>query len=114
MMNLKQTLATSGLALLGLAISATSFADSRAEIDAGVNASVKAFYADSAKHKELAADAAGVLVFPHITKGGVGVAGEYGEGVLLIKGKTVGYYSISGASLGLTLGAGQRSEVRCL
>jgi len=32
---------------------------------------------------------------------------EYGEGVLRIDGKTVGYYSISSASVGLTFGSCQ-------
>jgi len=52
-----------------------------------------------------------MLVFPRITKGGVGVAGEYGEGVLQVKGKTVGYYNITSASIGLTLGVARRSEI---
>lgn len=41
----------------------------------------------------------------------MGVAGEYGEGALRIDGKTVGYYSVSSASIGLTIGAAKRSEI---
>lgn len=111
MMTLKHIFFTSGLMLIGLGVSAASFAESRAEIDAGVKESLKTFYDNGATHKELMNKAAGVLVFPHITKGGVGVAGEYGEGELRVHGNTVGYYSISGGSVGLTLGAGQHSEV---
>ena len=59
----------------------------------------------------LAKNAAAVLVFPTITKAGIGVGGEHGDGALLENGKTVGYYSISGASIGLTLGASRHSEV---
>src|SRR5580693_6406812 len=58
-----------------------------------------------------AAKAAGVLVFGRVTKGGAGVAGEFGEGVLRINGKTVDYYSVGSASVGLTLGVGKHSEV---
>jgi len=50
-------------------------------------------------------------VFPSITKAGVGVGGEHGDGALLENGKTVGYYSTSGASIGLTLGVSRHSEV---
>lgn len=110
-MTLKHMFVTSGIALLAVGISSVSLADSRAEIDAGVKDSLKTFYANGASHKDLANKAAGMLIFPHITKGGAGIAGEYGEGELRVNGNTVGYYSISGGSVGLTLGAGQHSEV---
>ena len=35
----------------------------------------------------------GVLVFPEVIKAGIGIGGEYGEGALLLDGKTVDYYS---------------------
>jgi len=111
MMKWKQLLAASGLMLLGLVGSAASFADSKAEIDASVSKALKQFYTLSPKNKELAGKAAGMLVFPRITKAGAGIAGEYGEGVLLVKDKTVGYYSIGGGSIGLTLGIADRSEI---
>jgi lipid-binding SYLF domain-containing protein len=69
------------------------------------------FYSLSDKNKYLAQNAAAVLVFPSITKAGVGVGGEHGDGALQENGKTVGYYSISGASIGLTLGVSRHSQV---
>ena len=47
----------------------------------------------------------GYLVFPDVYKGGFFVGAEYGEGVLRVKGKTVGYYSMTSASIGLQFGA---------
>lgn len=111
MMKWKKILTVSGLMLFGLVGNVASFADSRAEIDASVSQAVKQFYTLSPKNKEFAGKAAGMLVFPRITKAGAGIAGEYGEGVLLIKDKTVGYYSIASGSIGLTLGIADRSEV---
>lgn len=111
MMKWKQLLAASGLMLLGLVGSATCFADSKAEIDASASKAMKQFYTLNDKNKELAGKAAGMLVFPRITKAGAGIGGEYGEGVLLVKGKTVGYYSVASGSIGLTLGIADRSEV---
>ncbi len=111
MMKWKQLLAASGLLIIGLVGSTTSFADSKAEIDANVNKAVKQFHALNPKNEELAGKAAGMLVFPRITKAGAGIAGEFGEGVLLIKGKTVGYYDIGSGSVGLTLGIAERSEI---
>jgi len=104
-------MATVGLMLLSLFVSATAFANTRAEIDTGVSTAVNEFYALNVKNQALAEKAAGVLIFPSITKGGVGIAGEYGEGVLQVKGKTVGYYNIGSASIGLTLGIASRSEI---
>ena len=60
---------------------------------------------------DLAGKAAGVLIFPRITKAGAGIGGEYGDGVLQVKGKTVGYYSVTSASIGLTLGVARHSDV---
>jgi lipid-binding SYLF domain-containing protein len=82
-----------------------------AALDQQVSATLQSFYALSDKNKYLADNAAGVLVFPGITKAGAGIGGEHGDGALLVNGKTVGYYSSSGASVGLTLGVSRHSEV---
>ena len=57
--------------------------------------------------KALSGDALAVLVFPKITKAGLIVGGQYGEGVLFKGGKVAGYYSTAGASYGLQAGAQQ-------
>ena len=82
-----------------------------AAIDKQVSATLDAFYKMSDANKSLVDHASAVLVFPKVTKGGIGIAGEHGEGALLESGKTVGYYSTSGASVGLTLGFASHSEV---
>ena len=53
----------------------------------------------------------GYLVFPDVYKGGFIVGGEYGQGVLRVNGKTVGYYSIASASVGLQIGAQKNSYI---
>lgn len=110
-MNLNRLLAATSLTLVGLFVSVASFAESKAVIDVSVDEALKQFYALNPANKDLAGKAAGMLVFPHITKGGVGIGGEYGEGVLQVGGKTISYYSVSSASIGLTLGVSKRSEV---
>ena len=52
-----------------------------------------------------------MLVFPEVLKAGVGVGGEYGEGALLIKGKTIAYYNTASASIGFQLGAQVKSQI---
>jgi lipid-binding SYLF domain-containing protein len=54
---------------------------------------------------ELTKTADPILVFPSITKAGLGIGGQYGEGALLKKGAAVGYYKTTGASFGLQAGA---------
>jgi lipid-binding SYLF domain-containing protein len=82
-----------------------------AALDKNVAATLDQFYALSKNNQYLAQNAAAVLVFPTITKAGIGVGGEHGDGALLENGKTVGYYSMSGASIGLTLGVARHSQV---
>ncbi len=55
--------------------------------------------------RRLAASAHAVLVFPRVTQAGLVVGGQYGEGVLLRKGRVLGFYNIVGASYGLQAGA---------
>src|SRR5271155_1028250 len=107
----RKILAASGLAVAALLMSAVSFGATKAEIDARVHVAMHQFYELNPQHKDLVARAKAVLVFPRITKGGVGVGGEFGEGALRIDGNNVAYYSVSSASVGLTLGLAKHKEV---
>src|ERR1700733_15954733 len=110
-MKSKVLTAITGLTVLALIASAPSFARTKAEIDMSADRAMERFYTLDPQDRDLAAKAAGGLVFGRVTKGGAGVAGEFGEGVLRINGKTVDYYSVSSASVGLTLGLAKHSEV---
>ncbi len=55
--------------------------------------------------------AAGLLVFPSIVKGGFGIGGEYGEGVLQVDGITKGYYNTIGGSWGFQIGLQKKSMI---
>ena len=59
----------------------------------------------NANARVLNAKAVAVLVFPSITKAGLMVGGQYGDGVLLSQGKPIAYYNNSGVSYGLQVGA---------
>ena len=102
---------TASLAGLAVFAGASALAETKADIDSGVQATLEKFYAEHAGDRELVKNAAGVLVFPSVTKGGVGIAGEHGDGALLIDGVIVGHYQVSGASVGATLGVARRSEI---
>lgn len=99
------------LALAGLTSLSSSEGAGRANIDASVDATVSNFYRHVRGSRELVRDAAAVLVFPTVVKAGIGIGGEYGEGALLVRGKTVDYYNTASASIGFQLGAETRSVV---
>jgi len=86
------------------AVSSPVWAASAAKIDKKVNEALRTFRNEVSSGDELIAQAKGVLIFPKVYKAGIGIGGEYGEGALRIRGKTVGYYSTASASIGFQLG----------
>jgi lipid-binding SYLF domain-containing protein len=80
------------------------------EIDASVDAVLNRFMQKVKGSKDFLARAKAVLVFADVYQAGIGVGGEYGEGALRIRGKTVGYYSIAAASIGFQFGA-QKKDI---
>ena len=84
--------------------SSMALAKSAKEIDVTVDVTLDEFAQQVKGGKEFLASAKGVLVFPSVLKAGIGIGGEYGEGALLIGGKTVDYYSTAAASIGFQLG----------
>ena len=99
------------LLLLVVIWSDTAAAESAAEIDAKANQAIERLYKESSAAKELGAKASGILIFPDITKAGLIVGGEYGEGVLRVSGAPRGYYSSTSGSIGLQIGVSSRSLV---
>ncbi|WP_415893720.1 YSC84-related protein [Neptuniibacter sp. PT8_73] len=88
-----------------------AYSASNAEINAKTTEALQKFYQHSSAGQTLVQQAKGVLVFPEVYKAGIGIGGEYGEGKLLEKGKTTGYYTIAAASIGFQLGAQIKSEI---
>jgi len=86
---------------------AAAYAAGAAEISRDAQAALQSLYAKVPAAKTIGAKAQAVLVFPKITKAGLGIGGQFGEGALIKGGKTVGYYNTAGASYGLQAGAQQ-------
>jgi lipid-binding SYLF domain-containing protein len=59
----------------------------------------------------LAKKSHGVALFPEITKGGVGIGGAYGRGVVYEQGQHIGYADVTQGTVGLQLGGQTYSEV---
>ena len=88
-----------------------SEAATAAEIDADVYRTLQSFERQIGGARDLAGKAAGILVFPSVVKAGIGLGGEYGEGLLIIRGRPGGYYNIVSGSFGFQLGVQVRSVI---
>ena len=68
------------------------------------NAALQQLYTSEPVAKMISEKALAVLVFPSIVKAGFIVGGQYGEGILLEKGKFVAHYNSVAGSYGLQAG----------
>ena len=83
----------------------------RASINSGVESTLSRLYETAPQSRDLVKRARGVLVFPDVLKGGFIVGAEYGRGALISGGKTQGYYSAGGGSIGFQAGAQSKAVV---
>lgn len=79
--------------------------NTRASVDAQVDAALNRLYNTVPGSRELVARSKGVLVFPAVVGGSFIVGAEYGRGALRVDGRTLDYYSTTAASIGLQAGA---------
>ena len=86
-------------------------ARSAKEIDVSVDVALDRFKNEVPGAKEFLNNAKGVLVIPNVIRIGFGLGGEYGEGALLIGGKTMDYYSVAAGSFGFQIGAQSKNIV---
>ncbi len=87
--------------------SANAIAADRAALERDAHSAYQKLITRVSGAKALSRDAVAVLVFPKITKAGLVVGGQYGDGVLFRGGQAAGYYNTAGASYGLQAGAQQ-------
>lgn len=81
-----------------------ALAASASAIDRDAKAALAQLYQNTPGSKALADKAVAVLIFPTIVKGGFIFAGQFGDGALRRKGKTVAYYRSLAASYGFQAG----------
>ena len=77
----------------------------RAAIDAAADLALQQLYSENAGAQTLVDKAVAVLVFPKITKVGLGVGAQAGQGVLRQGGQSIAYYRTRGLSFGAQAGA---------
>jgi lipid-binding SYLF domain-containing protein len=84
----------------GLALAASA-----SDIDRNAIQALSMLYATTPGAKALADRSKAILIFPSIVKGGFIVGGQFGDGALRKRGRTVGYYRSIAASYGFQAGA---------
>ena len=90
---------------IGNGLSPTAaLAQSASAIDRNAKAALASLYQNTPGAKALADKAVAVLIFPTIVKGGFIFAGQFGDGALRRKGRTVAYYRSLAASYGFQAG----------
>lgn len=82
-----------------------------AELNANADAALVSFQERVKGSASVLKTAKGVLVFRSVVKAGLGVGGEYGEGVLRVGGTTVDYYNTAWASFGLQIGVQEKTII---
>jgi lipid-binding SYLF domain-containing protein len=82
-----------------------SYAKTKGEINVGVKTAMDRFKTKVKGGNSYLKGARGALVMPGVTKAGFVVGGQYGQGALLVDGKTAAYYSLTAGSLGWQIGA---------
>ena len=99
-------------AFVGVVVSAwlalaapVGLAADKVEITKDAQAALDSLYAKVPGAKALGAQAYAILVFPKVTKAGLGIGGQHGDGALFKAGQATAFYSTTGASVGLQAGA---------
>ena len=100
------------LSLLGsLMLPNISSAATAQAIDAGADKTIDQFKSQVKGADDLLKNAKGYLVFPEVIQAGIGIGGQYGEGVLRVGGTSASYYSVKAGSIGFQLGAQRKSII---
>jgi lipid-binding SYLF domain-containing protein len=99
-----------GALLVGCATAPTSRAEREALV-AEATSSLQQMRGDDPGLGELVRRSYGYAIFPDVTKGGLGVGGAHGRGVVYERGKHVGFCDVTQATVGLQAGGQTFSEL---
>jgi lipid-binding SYLF domain-containing protein len=74
-------------------------------LDRDARVALNSLYERTPAARSLGTNSAAILVFPRVTKAGLVVGAQGGDGVLIKDGRTIGYFNTGGVSVGLQAGA---------
>ena len=93
-----------GLGVLAWPAAAWASGASANDLNLAGDEALRRLYDQSGKARELGQRARAILIFPSIKKAGFMVGGQGGNGVLLQRGRPIGYFSLYSGSFGLQAG----------
>lgn len=97
--------------LLVMSVPGVAQAANKEKIDRRIAKAMEEFHEVVKNSEEVLSQAKGVLLFPNVKKGGIGLGAETGNGALLINGQAVQYYNTSSGSIGFQLGFQVRRQM---
>jgi lipid-binding SYLF domain-containing protein len=83
----------------------------RSELIADAEQALSRFKRNDPSLKRFFDKAQGYVIFPTVGKGGIGIGGAYGNGVVYSGGKRIGYSSLKQVTIGFQLGGQAYSEL---
>ncbi|MCB0353169.1 MAG: lipid-binding SYLF domain-containing protein [Bdellovibrionales bacterium] len=90
---------------------ALTFAKPNLELNNEIQKATDTFKQEVKTGDSIISSAKGYLIFPEVTKAGIGIGGEYGKGALVVDGEIKEYYSTKSASIGAQLGVQTKSMI---
>jgi lipid-binding SYLF domain-containing protein len=103
-----KTLSIGMLAVAGVVV---ALQPARAQSAEDVQATIKKFEAGDPGMQAWFREAHGYAVFPSVGKGGIGIGGAHGKGLVYERGKLIGKTSLTAVTIGWQLGGQAFSEV---
>src|SRR5207248_344713 len=103
--------ATMGLLFAGACATAPTSFQGRVDLETQAAATLAQARSADPTLAKLLSLSAGYAVFPSVGKGGVGVGGAYGRGVLYEKGVVSGYCDVTQGTIGFQLGGQSYAEI---
>lgn len=94
-----------------LIISMSVYAETADEIVKNSMEVLDKLYSENDSAVSLGDKAVGILVFPVVLKAGIGIGGEYGEGVLIRNDLPLIFFNTVSASIGFQFGVQKKSQV---
>ena len=92
-------------------VSVSSWTASADELTTNVQSAIDVFKNSDTGITNFFGSAEGYVVFPSVSKGGIGIGGAYGKGQVFEKGQIIGEATLSQGTIGFQLGGQIYSEV---
>lgn len=99
------------IAFLAACTTAPKTVDTRSDLRSDANTALSLARSSNNSFDSIIRSAPAYAVFPSVGKGGAGIGGAYGRGIVYKHGAQIGYTDLSQATIGLQLGGQSYTEI---